>query len=128
MNDNSMNKNEQGVNLVDLLVYLASKWKWFLLSVLICVGFAWYKYASAPLVYFGKATVIIKDPSNKTSSAGLDRYDNFINKVNVANEILQFRSKKLMREVVQRLHADVSYQIKDGLRYNELYTLSLIHI
>lgn len=45
-----MNKNEQGVNLVDLLVYLASKWKWFLLSVLICVGFAWYKYASAPLV------------------------------------------------------------------------------
>ena len=117
-----MNKNEQGVNLVDLLVYLASKWKWFLLSVLICVGFAWYKYASAPLVYFGKATVIIKDPSNKTSSAGLDRYDNFINKVNVANEILQFRSKKLMREVVQRLHADVSYQIKDGLRYNELYT------
>lgn len=56
-----MNKNEQGVNLVDLLVYLASKWKWFLLSVLICVGFAWYKYASAPLVYFGKATVIIKD-------------------------------------------------------------------
>lgn len=128
MSDNSMNKNEQGVNLIDLLVYLASKWKWFLLSVLICVGFAWYKYASTPLVYFGKATVIIKDPSNKTSSAGLDRYDNFINKVNVANEILQFRSKKLMREVVQRLHADVSYQIKDGLRYNELYTLAPVTV
>lgn len=123
-----MNKNEQGLNLIDLLVYLTSKWKWFVLSVLICVGFAWYKYASTPLVYFGKATVIIKDPSNKTSSAGLDRYDNFINKVNVANEILQFRSKKLMREVVQRLHADVSYQIKEGLRYNELYTLAPVTV
>jgi hypothetical protein len=44
--------------------------------------------------------------------------------VNVANEILQFRSKKLMREVVQRVHADVSYQIKDGLRNNELYNES----
>ena len=55
-------------------------------------------------------------------------YDNFINKVNVANEILQFRSKKLMREVVRRVHADVSYQVKDGLRYNELYSRSPVAV
>lgn len=122
--NSSSNKNDQGLNLVDLLLYLASKWKWFLLSVLICGGFAWLKYASAPFVYFSSTTVIIKDPSNKTVSAGLDRYDNFINKVNVANEILQFRSKRLMRKVVQRTHADVSYQIEDGLRDIELYTQS----
>ena len=86
------------------------------------MAYVWY--ASSPLVYFRSATVIIKDPSNKTTTAGLDRYDNFINKVNVANEILQFRSKKLMREVVKRVHADVSYRAKDGFRYNELYTRS----
>ena len=115
-------KDSQNVNLLDLLVYLASKWKWFLLSVVVCCSVAWLKYARTPLTYFRTVTVIIKDPSNKTTSAaGLDRYDNIINKVNVANEILQFRSKTLMREVVQRLHADVSYQIKDQLRYIELY-------
>lgn len=122
--NNSSNKNDQGLNIVDLFMYLASQWKWFLLSILICDGIAWYNYARAPLVYFRSATVIIKDPSNKASTSGLDRFDNFINKVNVANEILQFRSKKLMREVVQRVHADVSYQIKDGLRSNELYNES----
>lgn len=122
--NNSSNKNDQGLNIVDLFMYLASQWKWFLLSILICGGIAWYNYARAPLVYFRSATVIIKDPSNKASTSGLDRFDNFINKVNVANEILQFRSKKLMREVVQRVHADVSYQIKDGLRSNELYNES----
>ena len=122
--NNSSNKNEQGLNIVDLFMYLASQWKWFLLSILICGGIAWYNYARAPLVYFRSATVIIKDPSNKASTSGLDRFDNFINKVNVANEILQFRSKKLMREVVQRVHADVSYQIKEGLRSNELYNES----
>lgn len=58
--NSSSNKNDQGLNLVDLLLYLASKWKWFLLSVLICGGFAWFKYASAPFVYFGSTTVIIK--------------------------------------------------------------------
>lgn len=122
--NNSSNKNDQGLNIVDLFMYLASQWKWFLLSILICGGIAWYNYARAPLVYFRSATVIIKDPSNKASTSGLDRFDNFINKVNVGNEILQFRSKKLMREVVQRVHADVSYQIKDGLRSNELYNES----
>ncbi len=122
--NNSSNKTEQGVNIVDLFAYLASKWKWFLLSIIVCCGIAWYKYASAPLVYFRSATVIIKDPSNKTSTTTLDRFDNIINKVNVANEILQFRSKRLVREVVQRLHADMSYQIEEGLRTNELYTQS----
>lgn len=117
------NKNDQNLNVVDLLVYLASKWKWFLLSVILFGGLAWLKYARTPLVYFRSATVIIKDPSNKTSTAGLDRYDNLVNRVNVANEILQFRSKKLMREVIERTHADVSYRVKSGLRYNELYTL-----
>lgn len=124
----STGKNEQGLNVVDLLLYLASKWKWFVLSVLVFGGLAYVWYASSPLVYFRSATVIIKDPSNKTTTAGLDRYDNFINKVNVANEILQFRSKKLMREVVKRVHADVSYQVKDGLRYNELYTKSPVTV
>lgn len=120
----SNNKNEQGINLVDLLVYLLSKWRWFVLSVLLFGGMAWYHYATSPLVFFRSVTVIIKDPSNKTSTAGLDRYDNYINKVNVANEILQFRSKRLMREVVQRLHADVDYRVESGLRMNELYTQS----
>lgn len=117
--------NEQGLNVIDLLAFFASKWKWFLLSVAICGGAAWLWYARTPFTYFSSATVIIKDPSNKTTTAaGLDRYDYVVNKVNVANEILQFRSKRLMREVVQRIHADVSYQVKDGLRYNELYTRS----
>lgn len=116
--------NDQGLNLMDLLVYLVSKWRWFALSIAVCVGIAWFNYARSPFVYYRSATVIIKDPSNKTSTTGLDRFDNIINKVNVANEILQFRSKKLMREVVQRLHADVSYQVEEGLRLNELYTQS----
>ena len=126
--NNQTNKNESGINLLDLFMYLASKWKWFLLSVLIFGGLAWLKYAHTPFVYFRQATVIIKDPSNKTSSAGLDRYDNLINKVNVANELLQFRSKKLMAEVVSRLNADVSYLKDDGFRQIELYSQSPVKV
>lgn len=127
-NNTPFNKNDQDINLVDLVVYLLSKWKWFVLSILIFGGVAWYHYAKSPLVFFRSATVIIKDPSNKTSTAGLDRFDNYINKVNIANEILQFRSKRLMREVVHRLHADVDYCKEDGLRMNELYNQSPVSV
>lgn len=67
-NNVSSEKNGQNVNLLDLMIYLASKWKWYLLSLIVCVGVAWLKYAKASFVYFRTATVIIKDPSNKTST------------------------------------------------------------
>ena len=122
MQTNNTSEKNNGINVIDLFMYLLSKWRWFVISLLVFAGIAWLVYASRPFVYFSSATVIIKDPSNKTTTAGLDRYDNFINKVNVANEILQFRSSKLFREVVQRVHADVSYKIDDKFRQLELYT------
>lgn len=120
--NNIKDKEDNGINLVDLFMYMVARWKWFLLSVAVFGGLAWLIYARQPFVYFSSATVIIKDPSNKTYSAGFDRYDNFINRVNVENEILQFRSKKLFREVIRRVNADVSYKVEDGLRKQELYT------
>ena len=119
----STNIKSDELNLVDLALYLLSKWPWFLLSVLLCVGLAWYNYSRTPFVYFRTATIIIKDPeSGNRYSAGFDRYDNLINKVNVTNEIYRFRSKNLFRSVIERLNANVSYKVKDGLRYNECYT------
>ena len=120
-NKNTNNSNNSEINLKDLFFYLLSEWKWFLVTMLIFGSLAWYKYAKTQFVFFRQATVIIKSPSNKTSTAGLDRYDNYINKVNVSNEILQFQSKKLMEEVVRRVHADVSYLHINGLRLDELY-------
>ncbi len=125
---NDINKNDQGINVLDLLVYLISKWIWYILSIALFCGLAWYYYAKSPEVYFRSATVIIKDPSNKATSAGLDRFDNYINKVNVANELLQFQSKRIMRNVVERIHADVSYKLKVGLRDKELYNRAPVNV
>ena len=100
MQNNS--NTSQELNVMDILLYLLSKWKWFLLSVAVCVGLAWFQYARTPQTFFRSSTVIIKDPSNKTVSAGLDRYDNYINKVNVSNEILQFKSRRLLSGVASR--------------------------
>lgn len=129
MQTNSTNgRNDQDINIIDILMFLFSKWKWFVISIIVFGGLAWFHYARTPKTYFRSATVIIKDPSNKISSAGLDRYDNYINKVNVANEILQFRSKKLMRDVVSRVSADIDYKVKEGLQMTELYKKSPVSV
>lgn len=129
MQTNSTNgRNDQDVNIIDILMFLLSKWKWFVISIIVFGGLAWFQYARTPKTYFRSATVIIKNPSNKISSAGLDRYDNYINKVNVANEILQFRSKKLMRDVVSRVSADIDYKVKEGLQMTELYKKSPVSV
>ena len=78
--------------------------------MLVCAGYAGYKYATSTFVYRSDATIIIKDPSNTRSSTRLDAYSNLINRTNVSNEILQFRSKRLMTEVVNRLDANINYE------------------
>lgn len=119
--NNSNNKNDS-INLLDLFFYLLSKWKWFFLFAGLGIGAAYAWYSSCEFTYFKSAMISIKDPENKTYSAGLNRYDNLINKVNVTNEIYRFRSHKLMKEVVMRTNADVSYKQPNRLRYLELYT------
>ena len=80
-------KKNETVNILDLFFYLLGKWKWFLLFVVLGVGAAYILYSSTAFTYFCSATIAIKDPANKAVSAGLNRYDNLINKVNVTNEI-----------------------------------------
>ena len=114
-------KKNNSVNLLDLFFYLLSYWYWFVLGILVCGGIAAYKYATSTFIYRADATVIIKDPSTNKSSARLDTYNNLINKTSVSNEILEFKSRKLMSEVVRRLNADVSYKLGVKLRKIELY-------
>lgn len=58
----------------------------------------------------------------------MNRYNSFMAPVNVASEILQFKSRELLRRTIDKLHASVSYSIKNNLRYDELYTNSPIRV
>ena len=122
------NKKNESVNILDLFFYLLSKWKWFLLFVILGIGAAYALYSSTGFTYFCSATIAIKDPANKAVSAGLNRYDNLINKVNVTNEIYRFRSQKLMKKVVERTGADVSYKQPNRLRFLELYAQTPVKV
>ena len=128
--DLSPDKNISGsgfnINPMDMIMYLLNRWYWFVLSVLLFGGYAWYQYAKTPFKYSRSATVMIKN-ANQRRYDGLERFQT-IATTNVANEILQFQSHNLMREVVGRLNANICYKINDGLREKELYTQAPVKI
>ena len=117
-------KQDQSLLVLDILRYLISNWKWFLLSVLLFGGYYYYQYSKTPFLYKKDQTIMVKTASNTMSASRITRPNNFYNFVNVNSEILQLRSQELMRNTINLLNADVSYQRKDGLRMVELYKTS----
>lgn len=117
------NKN-QSINVIDIIRYLILHWKWYILSLVLFCGYYYYDYSTSAFVYAKHQTVLIKTANNTLSSSRITRPDNFFNAVNVNSEILQLKSKHLMRITILQLGANIDYKIKDGLRYNELYSSS----
>lgn len=121
------NKKEQSINVLDLFKYLFYHWKWFALSVLIFGGFFYYQYIKTPFIYSQSEVVMIKTLSNTPTTARITR-SSIANTVSVKDEIIQLKSKELMRLVVDRVGADKSYKIHSGLRDYELYKKSPIQV
>ena len=122
---------ESELNLGDILQTVLANWYWFVLSVVVCAGAAFLYLKWAPKVYTRTASVLIKDDAKggaMSESAAFEDLGLFGTKRNVANEVLVFKSRRLMTEVARNLHLDVSYTVKDGLRTVELYTQSPVQL
>lgn len=118
---------ENELNLEDILQVVLANWHWFVLSVVVCAGAAFLYLKWAPKVYTRTASVLIKDDAKGgalSESAAFEDLGIFGTKRNVDNEVLVFKSRRLMTEVARNLHLDVSYTVKEGLRTVELYTQS----
>lgn len=126
-----MERDNDWLSLHDLFQIVRVNWYWFVLSVIVCCAVAFTYLQWAPKIYSRTATVLIKDNSKggtASESSAFAELDMFNVKRNVDNEILVFQSKQLMQTVVKRLHLDISYTVKRGLRTVELYTHSPVSI
>ena len=117
-------EQENTLNLWDLVQILKANWYWFVLSVIACVGLAYLYLLQAPRVYTRSASVLIKEEnrwSRARSTYGFNDLDMFALQRNVDNEVIVFKTYRLMETVARRLHLDVSYTVEQGLRTVELY-------
>lgn len=128
MTENNQPRKKQadtGLNVMDFLKIALANWMWFVLSVIICGGLAYYKLKKSPNIYYRSASILIKDQGSgtRTADASSAFYEVSTLKMNnsIENEMLIFKSQRLMQEVVKKLNLDVYYSIKGKFRDFDLY-------
>ena len=124
--NNKKTFNTETLSLSDLVKIALANWKWFVLSVIFCLGVAFYYVKKSPYIYSRSASVLIKDETKGTQLPNAAAAFSEVNMLNLSstvdNEVLIFKSKRLMIEVARKLKLDITYSRRGKFRDWDLYS------
>ena len=125
----NIQQEETPMTLKDIWNLCISHWKWFALSVILCLAAAAFYIVRSVPVYTRSSSVMIKEDrrSGSVSDISAAFADLGVGQtwVNVSNELVNFTSPDLLMQVVKNLNLDVSY-LRDGFFHDHtLYGSSL---
>ncbi|MBR7134735.1 MAG: chromosome partitioning protein ParA, partial [Bacteroidaceae bacterium] len=128
-NDNNIfnRQAEEDFNIKDFLFICLSKWHWFLISVIICVGVAMYKISKTHPTYTRYTDILIKSGEDGMS-AQMERFASLGTSrggTTIFNEIYALQSPAVIYEVVRRLNLDMSYEGEGTFHNHVLYGTDL---
>ena len=107
-------KTNNTVPLTDILYRTLHYWPWVLLSVVVCVGISIFYLLKTPKVYSQNASILIKDDAKGKSTGSIDDFGDFglfSNNTNIENEMTTFKSRGILKEVVQRMNLTMNYYL-----------------
>lgn len=123
---NKKTTNSEALTISDLIKIALANWKWFVLSVLLCLGVSFYYLKKSPYIYSRSASVLIKDETKGTQLPNAAAAFSEVNMLNLSstvdNEVLIFKSKRLMIEVARKLKLDITYSRRGKFRDWDLYS------
>ena len=119
----SSSTGENVITLRDIIELFLGKWYLFAISVVLCVIIAWVYLASVSPVYQRSAVMLVKNESQSPSGdfSALLELNGMSSGSSVENEIYILRSYQILSEVVQRLHLNINYTVREKLRHKELF-------
>ena len=116
--------SEKPIDIVGIVMKYLSHWKWFLLSVIMCLLFAMATILYSPRTYKVATTIIFKDDQrgggaselNILKEVGLTTQRN-----NVDNEVEVLKRSLIVEEVVRKLGMYISYSEERPIElYNKI--------
>lgn len=119
-------KTDDSLRVKELFYLCIAKWRWFVISVLLCVGIAFFYILRTPPVYTRSAFLMVKEDT-KGKAIGSDVASMFADlgmgqmNANVNNELLAMRMPSVVKEVVKRLGLDTDYWVRGFLHKEILY-------
>lgn len=113
-NNRPVSKADDSIRIQDISYLCLSKWYWFVISLIFCVGIAGLYLLKTPSVYTRTASLLIKQESKGQSLSGdvgasFSDLGLFQSNTNVNNELVSLQSPAVMYDVVKRLHLEVDY-------------------
>lgn len=128
-NANSSSAPAEQFSLPDFLEHCASKWKWFVLSVIFFTGVGFLYVMRAQPKYERSMEILVKDQEGGGAASDIAGAFSSLGLVssntNVYNELISLLSPAVMYEVVEKLGLDISYTQKGFPRGTTLYGSNL---
>lgn len=127
------NLHNQEPNLREQLELYLRNWFWFIFGVILAlVGAYMYLRYSTPL-YKTTTSIIIKDSKGRGAASELAAFEDIglisgMNANSIENEIEILRSKRLFRNVVDKLDLHIRYFSEGNIKTTEVYTGKPFHI
>jgi len=110
----------------ELLVPYTRRWFWFVVGLIIAmiISFIYLRYS--PLKYETKASILIKESSDNGLSSELAPFSSLglfgkYNKGQLENELVIFRSRRIISKVIKELNLNTKYEIEGRVIASELY-------
>ncbi|MDR0976412.1 MAG: polysaccharide biosynthesis tyrosine autokinase, partial [Prevotellaceae bacterium] len=115
---------QNDTSIIDILAIVMKQRRWFMLSVVVCLAAGVLYIKSTPKEYSRTATVLVKDDKKSSTGGSAAAFQDIfsLGTSSVENEMGILKSKRLMQKVTDRLHLEVSYRERHGLRMTQLYS------
>lgn len=125
---------QSSFNFQKLYTIFILNWKWFVLSIIICLGCSYLYLRYKSPVYATSAKLLIKDDSNNKSASAKDAISGMVDfgiissNYGVDNEIEILNTRTLAAEAVRDLKLYTSYWKKGRVKNVILYTNQPINV
>jgi capsular exopolysaccharide synthesis family protein len=120
---------KSSLRITEFLYVCVANWKWFLLSLVICLGIAFLYLKTTAPTYSKTASILIKTDKNdnpiSSESAMFQDLGIYQGNSSVVDEMVLIKSPDIMREVVRRLNLETSYTVDGTFRTIGLYGSNL---
>lgn len=106
MEINKTNTEQSQFDIKSMLLKILPRWYWFVVSLVICLSYAYYKNLHIIPQYSANATIMLKNYNNPQKIVGLNA---LAPTTDIENEIGQLKSNTLARMTLKKLNFETSY-------------------
>jgi capsular exopolysaccharide synthesis family protein len=125
------NPEQEEISIIGIIFHYLHYWKFFLLSIIICLGLAYAYLLYTMPKYKIISRVVISDEKKGQTPLDMTAFSDLgiiSPKNNLDNEVELLRSQTLMKGVVDSLRINISYLKKKAIKKVEIYKKTPIYV